>query len=433
MNKLPEAAPGDIPGEGYPYMTRKTRALLALLCGCAVLTATAVTTIGQFSFQASIKPDATTQPRVLSPAFPKSQPASGQTLTPDEAVIAAVNHLEATDTGWMLKNPQHWVEFTAEGITFRPRHGGPEWKWKLSAVGTAQVKTPLVHLQEVMPVNESAEVVAFRRLGMTERYLAKVRTLEQQFVLLQPLDLGGEDLVIAGQVDCAGTFSREEKQWVWKTGNGAVTLGDVLVYDADGKELEAHMEVSSNGTKIVVANSGLAAATYPVTIDPEIGTNDFRISDMGPDGNAAFDGFTPAVAYNSTNNEYLVVWQGDDNTSPLVDNENEIFGQRITAATGAEIGVNDFRISDMGADGNTVFAAAVPNAIFNNTNNESLVVWRGDDTTNDENEIYQKKCEKAPPSTAKRSGGDELQSLKKNSLNDLNKVINLAENGSLNI
>ncbi|HNJ44403.1 MAG TPA: hypothetical protein PKZ53_28235, partial [Acidobacteriota bacterium] len=352
----------------------------------------AMTTIGQFSFQASIKPDATTQPRVLSPAFPKSQPASGQTLTPDEAVIAAVNHLEATDTGWMLKNPQHWAEFTAEGITFRPRHGGPEWKWKLSAVGTTQVKTPLVRLQEVMPVNESAEDVAFHRLGMTERYLAKARTLEQQFVLLQPLDLGREDLVIAGQIDCAGDFSREEKQWVWKTGNGAVTLGDVLVYDADGKELEAHMEVSSNGTKIVVANSGLAAATYPVTIDPEIGTNDFRISDMGPDGDANFDALNASVAYNSTNNEYLVVWDGEDNTSPLVDGESEIFGQRVNAATGAEIGVNDFRISDMGPNGDAAYDAFNPSVAYNSTNNEYLVVWSGDDNTapfvDNEFEIY---------------------------------------------
>ncbi|MBI4748121.1 MAG: hypothetical protein HY774_06500 [Acidobacteria bacterium] len=362
-------------------MTKTTRMLLALLCGCVVLTAAAMTPIGQFPFHASIKPDTTSQLRVPSPAFPQTQIASGQNLTPDEAVIAAVNRLDAIDTGWRLKNPQHWVTFTAEGITFRPRHGGPEWKWKLSAVGTAQVKTPLVHLQEVMPVTESAEGVAFHRLGITERYLAKARTIEQQFVVLQPLDLGSEDLVIAGQIDCVGAFSQEGKQWIWKTGNGAVTLGDVFVYDADGKELEAHMEVSSNGTKIVVANSGLAAATYPVTIDPEIGTNDFRLSDMGPDGDANFDAVTSAVAYNSTNNEYLVVWSGEDNTSPLVDGEGEIFGQRVSAATGAEIGVNDFRISDMGPNGNANFDAFTPSVAYNSTNNEYLVTWQGDDDT----------------------------------------------------
>lgn len=60
----------------------------------------------------------------------------------------------------------------------------------------------------------------------------------------------------------------------------------------------------------------------------ESGTNDFRISDMGPDGDISFDASSPpAVAYNSAANQYLVVWQGDDDTTPLVNNENEIFGQ----------------------------------------------------------------------------------------------------------
>ena len=45
---------------------------------------------------------------------------------------------------------------------------------------------------------------------------------------------------------------------------------------------------------------------------PEIGANDFRISFMGQD--ALYDAFRPAVAYNSTENEYLVVWHGDDNS-----------------------------------------------------------------------------------------------------------------------
>src|SRR3989337_153711 len=87
----------------------------------------------------------------------------------------------------------------------------------------------------------------------------------------------------------------------------------------------------------------------------EGGANDFRMSDMGPDGNTNFAANFPGIAYNSTNNEYLVVWVGDDTTSPLVDNEFEVFGQRLNAATGAEVGANDFRISDMGPDGSTTF------------------------------------------------------------------------------
>jgi hypothetical protein len=86
------------------------------------------------------------------------------------------------------------------------------------------------------------------------------------------------------------------------------------------------------------------------------------------------------------------VWQSDDDTAPLVDGESEIFGQRLNAATGAEVGDNDFRLSDMGPDGSTSFGAFNPAISYNSANNECLVVWSGDDDTaplvNDESEIF---------------------------------------------
>jgi hypothetical protein len=111
----------------------------------------------------------------------------------------------------------------------------------------------------------------------------------------------------------------------------------------------------------------------------QVGTNDFRISGMGPNGDASYDAVDPAVVYNSTDNEYLVVWRGDDNTGALVDGEFEIYGQRLNAATGAAVGINDFRISDVGADGDTAFGAFAPAVAHNSTDNQYLVVWYGDD------------------------------------------------------
>ena len=123
----------------------------------------------------------------------------------------------------------------------------------------------------------------------------------------------------------------------------------------------------------------------------ELGANDFRISDMGPDGNGSFAVLNPAIAYGSQPNEFLVVWRADDNTPPLVDNESEIFGQRLSAA-GAEVGSNDFRISQMGPDGNASVGGFRPAAGYSTSANEYLVVWYGDDNTpplaDEEFEIY---------------------------------------------
>jgi hypothetical protein len=124
----------------------------------------------------------------------------------------------------------------------------------------------------------------------------------------------------------------------------------------------------------------------------EVGPNDFRISNMGPDGDANFGGLIPAVAYNPNADEYLVVWYGDDDTGSLVDGEVEIYGQRLDALTGAEVGPNDFRISDMGSDGDADIDGGLAAVAYNANADEYLVVWIGDDDSaglaDDEYEIH---------------------------------------------
>ena len=57
---------------------------------------------------------------------------------------------------------------------------------------------------------------------------------------------------------------------------------------------------------------------------------------------------------------FFVVWNGDDNTGSLLDDENEIFGQRIDGLTGLEKGTDDLRISDMGDDGDAKYDGEHP-------------------------------------------------------------------------
>jgi hypothetical protein len=145
---------------------------------------------------------------------------------------------------------------------------------------------------------------------------------------------------------------------------------------------------------LAMVSAVVPAAGAASTLDPEgeVDPNDFRISDMGPDGDASFLAVDSVVAYNSADDLFLVVWRGDDDTGTLVDNEFEIFGQRLDGSTGAEVGANDFRISDMGPDGVTDYRASSPTASYNPTISRYLVVWEGDDDTgtlvDDEFEIF---------------------------------------------
>ncbi len=317
--------------------------------------------------------------RATGPAAPGTLNGTGTAfLTPDGAAIAATNDWETITDGWQLRHPRHTATFTPDGVQFAPRSGRIEWAWRLTSVTADDRPLAGVVTDAVRPVRESSQAVTYSRGGLVEQYLARKNAIEQQFLIPQPLALYGVDLVIAGVVACAGTFEETAQGWLWRDGASAVRLGRVRVYDAAGRDLPATMAVTAAETRIVVDGTALAQAVYPVTIDPEIGANDFRISFMGKD--TWYDAYNPAVAYNSHDNEYLVVWHADDNSGTLADDEYEIYGQRVDAATGALLG-SSFRISDMGGTGDAGYDAYNPAVAYDSTDNQYLVVWEGDDNT----------------------------------------------------
>jgi hypothetical protein len=386
-----------------PIITSLT-ILLLLVLGIGITVAQEPEPGGEVGAQATVGTGFTYQGRLglllgslLAPTVgPASAPrTSGPArLSPDEAIAAAVNDLELTADGYRLRQPYHVATFTSAGVEVAPESGGPVWTWHLVSVTAGDRPLAGVEVGAVRPVHEQALTVAYRRGGLVEQYLARKKTIEQQFLIPGPLPLAGADLVIAGAVSSAGNFEETEDGWRWRTDDGAVGLGDVRVYDATGRAVPARMTVTAEATRIAVDGAALASAAYPVTIDPEIGANDFRLSDMGPDGNADYDANYPAVAYNSTNDEYLVVWDGDDDTGDLVNDEDEIWGQRVDAVTGAEIGA-DFRISNMGLDGDADYDARDPAVAYNSQRNEYLVVWWGDDVVDYEYEIFGQRVDAA--------------------------------------
>jgi LPXTG-motif cell wall-anchored protein len=106
----------------------------------------------------------------------------------------------------------------------------------------------------------------------------------------------------------------------------------------------------------------------------EVGADDVEISELGTGTSYHVD-----VAYNGVDNEYLVAFTGTDGTAtaPMADDETEVFVQRLSS-TGAEIGVDDRRISDVNDIGITsdffTFFDGVAVA-HDATDNDYLVAW----------------------------------------------------------
>ncbi len=156
-----------------------------------------------------------------------------------------------------------------------------------------------------------------------------------------------------------------------------------IVYNSNDDEFLVVWEGRKTGSYNEIFGQRITAAS-----GAEVGTDDFIISTMGTNSTDSYIAKESKVKYNPTNNEYLVVWQGEDNTGSLVDGEYEIFGQRLNASTGAEVGSDDFRISTTGTDGVSSIDAYNPSLIYNSTENEFLVVWRGEGQANSVNEVY---------------------------------------------
>ncbi len=114
----------------------------------------------------------------------------------------------------------------------------------------------------------------------------------------------------------------------------------------------------------------------------EVLPNDFNITTTGAANDAAFDANDAAIAYNSTADEYLLVYTAD-----RIAGEDEIFGQRIDAATGTNLGAA-FRISVSGPDGVTTIIARKPDVAYSAVNDAYLVVWESEHIMDREYEIF---------------------------------------------
>jgi hypothetical protein len=120
-----------------------------------------------------------------------------------------------------------------------------------------------------------------------------------------------------------------------------------------------------------------------------------RISTMGPEPpNADFWKYSaqyPAVAYNTVCDCYLVAWVGDTDTGLLVDDEMEIWAQRVDATTGSLLGGN-VRVSTAGTDGDAsdqIYVDAYwPDVAANPDRGEFLVVWQDDRDVDSDPDIF---------------------------------------------
>lgn len=238
------------------------------------------------------------------------------------------------------------------GIEVRAR-SAPSWRWSLAEVQGAVVP-------DVASVTSHADgdatVVELRRGPLIERYVDRGHAIEQQFDVLWPSGDGA--LILRGALDTDGVLHEHPGGWSWSGADRAITLGDVRAWDASGTPLPATMRVTQEGTEIALDPTALAAAVYPLHIDPEIGVDDLELARVGR---------SPALAYNATDDVTLAVFD-----KPGVD--GGVRGVLLDGA-GDILGGGSFPIVT------ELYSIRDPEVVWNAVRNEFLVAYVGGGST----------------------------------------------------
>ncbi|MBL7973229.1 MAG: hypothetical protein JNL03_17040, partial [Prolixibacteraceae bacterium] len=198
----------------------------------------------------------------------------------------------------LLEHQNFDVSYSESGVRFSPKSGAIEWRWQLNDItGIGDIQTG-----NTAP-SATGNDVRYRRGNITEQYLFRGTSIEQQFVIHRETDFS-DDLVIDGVISAEGQFSKVNGGWTWTKGEAKVFLGDVYVFDANGRQIPASMKVTENSSRIVVPSAALKGAAFPVTIDPQIGPDDFVLANQS----IGTRHYQPSLIYNPNNQKYFSSW-----------------------------------------------------------------------------------------------------------------------------
>ncbi len=197
------------------------------------------------------------------------------------------------------------------------------WSFRLTSIrrgitqlldGTVPVAGPTV----------DGDRVSWLRGDVVERYDVRAEGIEQSFVFPTRPE-GAGDLVVTGHVVTDLVPAPDGARWRFvREGVGGVRLGEVVGVDATGRRVAGSTRVIQDRIEFTLPAGFVDAATYPLVLDPLIGT-EFLV--------ASGDSKVPDCAYDHTTNRWLVVWQQHFSLSDV-----DIRGIRLDADTGAAVG-----------------------------------------------------------------------------------------------
>ena len=199
---------------------------------------------------------------------------------------------------------------------------------------------------------------------LAETYDVRADGIEQSFVFaVRPA--GSGDLVVRGEittelplVHVGGDGARFERDEA-----GGVSFGAVTGVDANGARIRGGLRMVGNTLELTLPAAFVDSATYPLVLDPLIG------SVFGVASTANASDFQPSVAFDTSTGRYLIVWRVD-----LASGDDELRGQ-LVSSSGVLVG-NQILIAAATGSTSLRFSARVLTGI-NSVNRFVVVYWQG--------------------------------------------------------
>jgi len=197
-----------------------------------------------------------------------------------------------------LNNPEHGFSavFTREGMNLRA--GDVEWRVALTAYGYGNALRKVASTRPQARENR----IVYRRGALTEWYINGPAGLEQGFTFSRPPNKRDDSLLtlvlaVAGDVS-ATTDADRRTLTLWSADREALRYSGLAVNDAEGRELDAWLELDRDRVLIRVDDS---TARYPITVDPVVQSATLKAADgdLGFGDSLAQSGDTIVVGSNS--------------------------------------------------------------------------------------------------------------------------------------
>lgn len=313
-------------------------------------------------------------PNSLAMAAQMPMASSGLLKTPFDVnkVIEKAEHLPVLKDGqYVVEDPAYKAIFGPQGITYFPILSGNRlaspFSLSVSQIGTSSGQVFWSDDQNTIPARKENTLIYQRTPDIQEVYEIGNKGVEQSWIFQKYAGFSpSSDLQIVMEVRTSlsgKTTSQMGIEFVDHEGIPQVKYSKAVIIDAEGKAIEVAPGWDASGSRIVLNIPGrwLAAAVYPVIVDPLLNTADIAV-----DTQSTTDESYPAVAFDGTN--YLVVYQsGTPNGTGS--GSTDIKGVLVSAVTGSIVGGPLTIGATAGMDDEH------PSVAYDPSNTRYLVVW----------------------------------------------------------